>query len=88
MSAEWPSIADLLTDGPADVVVPRLRQADAIVILTGQGNYEAPERSRQLSEILKSKGIPHHLDVWGHDVDHDWPWWRIMLPYWLDKLLR
>jgi esterase/lipase superfamily enzyme len=71
-----------------DYYLPRLRQADAIVILTGQGNYEAPERSRQLSEILKSKGIPHHLDVWGHDVDHDWPWWRIMLPYWLDKLLR
>jgi esterase/lipase superfamily enzyme len=71
-----------------DYYLPRLRQADAIVILTGQGNYEAPERSRQLSEILKSKGIPHHLDVWGHDVDHDWPWWRVMLPYWLDKLLR
>jgi esterase/lipase superfamily enzyme len=67
--------------------LPRLRHADAIVILTGQGAYEAPERSRELSNILRSKGIPHTLDVWGYDVDHDWPWWRKMLPHWLDRLL-
>jgi esterase/lipase superfamily enzyme len=70
-----------------DYYLPRLRQADAIVILTGQGSWEAPERSRELSNILRSKGIPHTLDVWGYDVDHDWPWWRKMLPYWLDRLL-
>ena len=67
--------------------LPRLQAADAIVILTGQGDYEAPERSRQLSGILHSKGIPHTLDVWGPDVNHDWPWWRKMLPHWLDRLL-
>jgi esterase/lipase superfamily enzyme len=67
--------------------LPTLQRADAIVILSGQGAYEAPERSRQLSGILSSKNIPHTLDIWGHDVDHDWPWWRKMLPYWLDKLL-
>jgi esterase/lipase superfamily enzyme len=70
-----------------DYFLPRLRGADAIVILTGQGSYEAPERSRQLSGILGWKDIPHHLDVWGYDVDHDWPWWRKMLPFWLDRLL-
>ncbi|HST51345.1 MAG TPA: alpha/beta hydrolase-fold protein [Pyrinomonadaceae bacterium] len=70
-----------------DYFLPRLRHADAIVILTGQGAYEAPERSRELSNILRSKGIPHTLDLWGYDVDHDWPWWRKMLPYWLDRLL-
>lgn len=26
------------------------------------------------------------LDMWGHDVDHDWPWWRKMLPYYLESL--
>jgi esterase/lipase superfamily enzyme len=70
-----------------DYYLPRLRQSKAIVILTGQGAYEAPERSRQLSAILHAKGIPHTLDVWGHDVDHDWPWWRKMLPFWLDRLV-
>jgi esterase/lipase superfamily enzyme len=70
-----------------DYFLPRLRAADAIVITTGQGAWEKPERSRHLSDILHSKGIPHTLDVWGHDVAHDWPWWRKMLPYWLDRLL-
>jgi esterase/lipase superfamily enzyme len=70
-----------------DYYLPILRHADAIVILSGQGAYEAPERSRQLSRILSTKGIPHTLDLWGHDVNHDWPWWRKMLPYWLDRLL-
>jgi len=55
--------------------------------MSGQGNYEAPERSRALSDILHAKGIPHTLDLWGADVDHDWPWWRKMLPYALGKLL-
>ena len=69
-----------------DYHLPRLRSADAIFIVTGQGAYEAPDRSRQLSQILSSKGIPHHLELWGHDVNHDWPWWRKMLPYYLGKL--
>lgn len=63
-----------------------LRRADAIYILSGQGRWEDPERSRQLSRILSSKGIPHTLDLWGHDVDHDWPWWRKMLPHYLGRL--
>lgn len=67
--------------------LPILRHADSIYILSGQGNYEAPERSRHLSDILRSKGIPHTLDLWGHDVDHDWPWWRKMLPHTLDKIV-
>ncbi|HWT00820.1 MAG TPA: alpha/beta hydrolase-fold protein [Pyrinomonadaceae bacterium] len=79
--------AQYLSNLNDDYHLPILRRADAIVILSGQGAYEAPERSRQLSGILHSKGIPHTLDLWGHDVDHDWPWWRKMLPYWLDKLL-
>ncbi len=69
-----------------DYFLPRLQHADAIYILSGQGNYEAPERSRQLSAVLSAKGIPHQLDLWGHDVDHDWPWWRAMLNYYLGKL--
>lgn len=70
-----------------DYFLPRLRAADAIVILSGQGAYEAPDRSRELSGILSSKGVPHHLDIWGPDVNHDWPWWRKMLPHWLGKLI-
>jgi esterase/lipase superfamily enzyme len=63
-----------------------LQTACKIHILTGQGDYEAPDASRALSHLLHRKGIPHFLDVWGHDVSHDWPWWRKMLPYAIDKM--
>ncbi|MFZ4544020.1 MAG: esterase family protein [Saprospiraceae bacterium] len=52
-----------------------------IHIMTGSGNYERPAASRSFSDILKGKGIGHNLDIWGHDMPHDWPTWRAMLPY-------
>lgn len=64
-----------------------LQTASRITIVTGQGAYEAPDASRKLSEILTQRGIPHLLDLWGPDVRHDWPSWRQMLPYHLEKLL-
>jgi esterase/lipase superfamily enzyme len=70
-----------------DYHLPRLQKADSIVIVTGQGSFEAPDRSRDMSRILDSKGIPHVLDVWGHDVRHDWEWWRKMLPHFLSRFL-
>lgn len=59
----------------------QLRSKHHIYILSGQGNYEAPERSVQLGRILDAKGIPHVVDLWGHDQPHDWPTWRKMLPH-------
>ncbi|HVT02044.1 MAG TPA: alpha/beta hydrolase-fold protein [Thermoanaerobaculia bacterium] len=58
----------------------------SINIVTGQGAYEVPDASRRFSSTLSNKGIRHTLDVWGHDVDHDWPWWRKMLPYFIDRM--
>ncbi len=78
---------DYLSNLNDDHYLPLLRKADAIFIMSGQGAYEAPERSRALADILGFKGIPHTLDLWGRDVNHDWPWWRKMLPYALGKLL-
>jgi esterase/lipase superfamily enzyme len=78
---------DYLSSLNDDYYLPLLQQARAILIMSGQGSYEAPERSRALSDILRIKGIPHTLDLWGADVNHDWPWWRKMLPYALGQLL-
>ncbi|MFO7446182.1 MAG: alpha/beta hydrolase-fold protein [Ignavibacteriaceae bacterium] len=57
-----------------------------IIISSGQGAYEDPQASTDLSDILHSKNIPHWLDLWGADMDHDWPTWRRMLPYFLESL--
>jgi esterase/lipase superfamily enzyme len=62
-----------------------LRNECQINIITGQGAYEAPHCARRLSQILWDKGVPNNLDVWGHDVDHDWPSWRKMLPHYIGQ---
>ena len=54
-----------------------------LIIATGQGSYEDPEANRRFSGVLHSKSLPHELDLWGHDVTHDWPSWRKMLPHFL-----
>lgn len=64
--------------------LPLLQKSKHIHILTGSGDYEFPEASTKLSNILKSKGINHELDIWGPDMRHDWPTWRAMLPFYLD----
>lgn len=57
-----------------------------ILIFSGQGKFEAPDRSRQLAGILGALGVPHRLDIWGEDVDHDWYWWRKCVPYYFGKM--
>jgi esterase/lipase superfamily enzyme len=65
--------------------VSQLGQKRHIHIVTGQGAYENPDASRRLSSILSKKGIPHELDIWGHDQAHDWPTWREMIRYYLSS---
>ena len=38
------------------------------------------------SAVQKKLGIPAWVDLWGPDVNHDWPWWRRQMPYFLEKL--
>jgi esterase/lipase superfamily enzyme len=61
-----------------------IKNAKKILISAGSGPYEAPEASRRFSTLLSAKGIPHELDIWGHDMPHDWDTWRKMLPYYLE----
>jgi esterase/lipase superfamily enzyme len=62
-----------------------IKKSNHIHILSGSGNYEAPDASRRFSALLDHKHIPHELDVWGWDMAHDWPTWRAMLPYYLES---
>ena len=59
-----------------------------IIVCTGQGAWEEPmvADAQILKDVLISKNIPAWIDFWGYDVNHDWPWWRKMLPYYLDKI--
>jgi esterase/lipase superfamily enzyme len=59
-----------------------------IILCCGRGAYEEEclAETYALSAILNDKRINHWLDIWGHDVNHDWPWWRIQLAHFLGKL--
>lgn len=67
-----------------DYLLPRIRASKHIHVLTGSGDWETPNASRLFSALLNAKEIPHELDVWGHDMPHDWTTWRAMLPYYLE----
>jgi esterase/lipase superfamily enzyme len=62
-----------------------LRHHTQIHLISGQGAYEAPGASGRFSKLLWEKGIGNNFDLWGHDVNHDWPWWRKMLPHYLGE---
>jgi esterase/lipase superfamily enzyme len=65
-----------------------MRNNLGVIIASGQGDYEDPNAARQLSDIINSKGIKHWLDLWGHDMRHDWNTWKKMLPYFLKELTK
>ena len=75
------SPVDYLSSLSDEHVLGLLRSKHHIHILSGQGDYEAPERSLHLGRVLGAKGIPHDVDLWGYDVPHEWWVWRKMLPH-------
>ena len=56
----------------------RVRRGTHLVLVCGQGKWEDGniEEAQAFGGILAAKGIPHQLDIWGHDVAHEWPWWK------------
>lgn len=78
------SPADYMSNLEDGNLLEQMRDNKKILIAAGQGDYENPQASRHFSGILHRKGIPHELDLWGHDMRHDWPTWRKMLPHFLN----
>lgn len=56
----------------------RVQRHSRLVLVCGQGQWEEGciEETRALGALLDHKGIPNQTDIWGHDVSHDWHWWR------------
>ena len=57
------------------------------VIVVGQGPWEVTDSTFQLRDIFFQKGINVYVDVWGHDVAHDWDWWYKQVPVHLPNIL-
>jgi esterase/lipase superfamily enzyme len=66
-----------------------LRERVSLLLVCGQGEWEDSTGSlpstRQFAALLAAKQIRHQLDLWGHDVPHDWPSWRAQLAHHLPR---
>jgi esterase/lipase superfamily enzyme len=73
-------------DDPA--ILDRLRVL-RLIFCCGQGEWEERmiRETRQLDALLKEKGIPAWVDLWGSDVSHDWIWWHRQIVYFMERWL-
>ena len=66
-----------------------LRKSVSMLVICGQGQWEdttgSLESTTRLAGLLKDKGLRCELDLWGHDVPHDWPSWRAQLAHHLPR---
>jgi esterase/lipase superfamily enzyme len=67
-----------------------LRSRASLLLVCGQGQWEdttgALDSTVRFGALLAAKGIRHEVDLWGHDVPHDWPSWRSQLAHHLPGL--
>ncbi|MBB5057749.1 esterase/lipase superfamily enzyme [Granulicella aggregans] len=59
----------------------RYRQ-NTYVLATGVHD-QCWSQNEKLGAIMRAKGIPVRLDVWGDNTGHDWPWWQRMVQTYL-----
>lgn len=66
-----------------------LRGRVSLLLVCGQGQWEdttgALESTKAFGGLLASKGIHHEVDLWGHDVPHEWPSWRRQIAHHMPK---
>ena len=58
------------------------------IVCVGTGAWEIPDSAIALKNVFEQKGIGIWVDIWGNDVNHDWPWWHKMVEYFVPKLLE
>lgn len=66
-----------------------LRRTAHLVLVVGQGQWEdtsgALHGTPSFAALARDKGLRVELDMWGHDMPHDWSSWRRMLPHHLAR---
>ena len=63
-----------------------IRQHTHLALICGQGAFEDKclQETNHLADLLAEKRISHERDIWGHDVEHHWYWWRKQLAHHLN----
>ena len=81
------SPVDYMRNFPEDHPYMELYRSQKAVICCGQGAWEQPDTTWMLKRILEAKHIPIWVDLWGHDVEHDWEWWYKQVVYYMPFVL-
>jgi esterase/lipase superfamily enzyme len=73
-----------------DESLQEVRDNVFIALVCGQGQWEdaALRSTRDFWALLDRKRIPNYLDLWGHDVSHDWHWWRQQIAHSMNGLVE
>ena len=79
-----------LANMPADHDYIEIYNQKPLIFCVGQGAWEddGVRTLLNLQRIFNEKGILAWCDFWGHDVNHDWPWWFKQVRYFMPYLLR
>lgn len=80
---------DFLPNMSDDHPYLKLYRQKQLIFCVGQGQWEDDllASTRRLEQVLKTKNVPAWFDYWGHDVSHDWMWWRKQIVYFMEKVL-
>jgi esterase/lipase superfamily enzyme len=66
-----------------------LRTRVSLLLVCGQGQWEdtteALDSTERFARLAAEKGLRVELDLWGHDVPHDWPSWRAQIAHHLPR---
>jgi esterase/lipase superfamily enzyme len=68
-----------------------LQRTASLLLVCGQGQWEdttgALDSTKRFGALLAEKGIRHEVDLWGHDVPHDWPSWQRQIAHHLPRFV-
>jgi len=57
-------------------------------LVAGRGAFEGrcTQETAEMAHALGRMGIPTRLDLWGHDVSHEWVWWKRQIIHHLPRI--
>jgi len=78
-----------LPNMPEDHPYIAMYNSRKMLFVVGQGAWEdlLLASTRRLQGITEGKGIHARFEYWGHDVNHDWPWWYKMVELYAPEFL-
>ena len=78
-----------LANMPGDHPYMSMYNQRKMVFVVGQGAWEDEllASTKWLKSVCEQKGIHARVELWGHDVNHDWDWWYKMVDHYVPQMI-